>query len=368
MSLKQRNKHSLIDNNSFSAYFLARLTSRPNVKTMPSHIDQVKSAITHLQQRKMIILTANSAPESGGSIIFPAEIITTEIINFMTRNGNSIAYPTLTKEGGVLERAGHTEGATDIVNLAGFKPAAAISEIINKDGTIAKGSQLKEFSEKHALKTLSIDDIIAYRQHHENLIEEEASAKLPLEHYGIFKITVIREKFNKNEHILLTNENITSTEPLLIRIHSSCMTGDLFGSERCDCKKQLEYSLQRISKEGGMLIYLNQEGRSIGLFNKIKAYSLQEKGFDTVNANEHLGLPIDARKYYIAANLLKNRNITHIRLLTNNPLKINDIKKYGITHATQEIMPIFCNEHNKNYLITKKEKLNHQIDSDLLYT
>ena len=335
---------------------------------MLPHIDRVKSALSDLQQGKMIIITDHSTPENEGNIVFPAEIITTEVINFMVKNGNGIAYPLLTKEGGVLERAGHPEGAADIVSLAGFKPAAAISAITNKDGTLARGSQLKKFAEKHTLKILSIDDIITYRQHHENLIEEEVSAELPLEHYGMFKITVIKEKFNKNEHILLTNANINPIEPLLVRIHSSCMTGDLFGSKRCDCNKQLEYSLQRISKEGGMLIYLNQEGRSIGLFNKIKAYSLQEKGFDTVNANEHLGLPIDARKYYIAANLLKNRNITHIRLLTNNPLKINDIKKYGFTHAKQVIMPVFCNEHNKNYLITKKEKLNHHIDGDLLYT
>ncbi|TAK74987.1 MAG: 3,4-dihydroxy-2-butanone-4-phosphate synthase [Gammaproteobacteria bacterium] len=269
-------------------------------------------------------------------------------------------FPLHAKAGGVLERQGHTEGSIDMVRLAGFKPAAVLCEIMNADGTMAKGEQLYQFAKEHHLKLLSIDDTIAYRHVKENLIAEEVTTNLPLEKYGMFDLAVIREKFNGSEHVILTAHH-TLLSPPLVRIHSACMTGDLFGSKRCDCYMQLHYSLQRISKEGGILIYLNQEGRGVGLFNKIKAYHLQENGLDTVEANHRLGLPIDSREYYLAANILRNRNIQSICLLTNNPHKVANLKKYGIDVQT-ESMPIFYNECNKYYLQTKKEKLNHSIN------
>jgi len=274
-------------------------------------------------------------------------------------------FPLHAKKHGVLARAGHTEGAMDLARLAGFKSAAVLCEIMNLDGSMAKGKDLTEFANKHQLQILSIEDLIQYRLSRENFIEEEVSAKLPTHSYGVFDLSVVREKITQNEHIVLTKEVTGSVSPL-VRVHSCCITGDLFGSQRCDCNQQLNYSLQKISQEGGILIYLNQEGRGIGLFNKIKAYALQEKGFDTIEANQKLGMPVDAREYFIAANILRNRGINGIRLLTNNPAKVEGLKKYGITNIECENMPVFCNSHNKNYLYTKKTKLNHFINDDAL--
>lgn len=403
---------------------------------MRKYLKRVESALNELREGKMIILTDHLDRENEGDLIFPAEIITPDIVNFMIRNCSGIIclsltgsqinklglsymvpphintsqqstpftisieakqgittgvsakdraktiltavkedvspqdlvtpghiFPLHAKEGGVLERQGHTEGATDIVRLAGFRPAAVLCEVMNPDGTMSKGHQLHRFANRNDLKILSIDDIIAYRLCKENLIMDEVMAELPLEKYGAFQISVIKEKFSNHEHMVLTNNKNTKSRPL-VRIHSACITGDLFGSKRCDCNKQLHYSLQKISEEGGILIYLNQEGRGIGLFNKIKAYALQDKGLDTVEANKNLGLPIDSREYYLAANILRNRNINDIRLLTNNPLKSAGLQKYGISITSVEKMPIFCNEHNKEYLRTKKEKLNHTMNCE----
>lgn len=275
-------------------------------------------------------------------------------------------FPLQAKTGGVFERQGHTEGAVDLVKLTGNKPAAVLCEIMNPDGTMTRGTQLNEFAKKHHLTMLSIDDIITYRLHHEYMIQDEASSCFPLEKYGQFKVSVLKEKYTGNEHVVLKKEVKNQNKPMLIRIHSSCLTGDMFASERCDCHKQLHYSLEHISKEGGMLIYLNQEGRGIGLFNKIKAYALQEKGYDTVEANTMLGLPVDSRNYYVAASILRKLEINHIRLLTNNPNKINDLKKFGIKTVDREIMPSFEHPHNQFYLQTKKIKLKHDIDLKVL--
>lgn len=274
-------------------------------------------------------------------------------------------FPLQAKDGGVLERAGHTEGALDIVRIAGFKPAAVLCEVMNPDGTMARGESLRQFAEEHDLKMLAIDDIINYRRYQENLIEEETTAKLPTKH-GVFDITVIKEKNSGMEHVVLTKKKSNADGATLVRVHSSCMTGDVFGSKRCDCQQQLHYSLERIAAEGGMLIYLNQEGRGIGLFNKIKSYALQEQGMDTVEANHHLGLAVDLRKYYVAANVLRNNNINHVRLLTNNLDKVADLKRYGINEVEREEIPVFCNEHNQFYLQTKKNKLNHIIKAEFL--
>jgi 3,4-dihydroxy 2-butanone 4-phosphate synthase / GTP cyclohydrolase II len=297
--------------------------------------------------RAQTILTAVAETTTAEDIVKPGHI-----------------FPLQARQAGVLERAGHTEGAIDLVRLAGFKPAAVLCEVMNPDGTMACGRALENFANQHQIKMLSIEDIIQYRLCKENLIEEEVSANLPLDEYGQFRIFIVREKISGKEHLVLTKGQLNSNEPIIVRVHSACITGDLFGSKRCDCNKQLHYALKKISEEGGILIYLNQEGRGIGLFNKIKAYSLQEKQFDTVEANEQLGLPIDSRNYSIAANILRNWNISHIRLLTNNPEKIQDIKKYGIQHVEKEVLPTFHNEHNYHYLKTKKEKLNHNIILD----
>ncbi|MBX3709136.1 MAG: 3,4-dihydroxy-2-butanone-4-phosphate synthase [Gammaproteobacteria bacterium] len=309
--------------------------------------DGITTGVSALDRTKTIqtMINANANPED---LVKPGHI-----------------FPLQAKDGGVLERQGHTEGAVDLVKLAGFKPAAILCEIMNPDGTMARGKELNQFALKHKLTMLSIDDIMTYRVYHENLIEDEASSLFPLDQYGMFKISILREKINGNEHVILFKEGTKPHSPLLLRIHSSCFTGDLFASMRCDCNNQLHHSLQRISEEGGMLIYLNQEGRGIGLFNKIKAYHLQEKGYDTVEANEKLGLPIDSRKYYIAANILHTLNIKHIKLLTNNPHKIDSLKKYGIDKIDIEPMPSFEQKYNHFYLKTKKLKLQHNINLDL---
>ena len=275
-------------------------------------------------------------------------------------------FPLQAREGGVLERDGHTEGSIDLAKLAGFKPAAVLCEIMNPDGTMTHGNQLEAFAKQHELTMLSIDDLITYRLTTENLIVDEATTELTTEKYGTLKITAIKEKYNQQEHIILSNDKIQSTSPTLVRVHSSCCTGDLFGSKRCDCNNQLHYALDRIHQEGGVLIYLNQEGRGIGLLNKIKAYALQDQGFDTVEANKQLGLPVDNRTYYIAANILRHLGINHIRLLTNNLHKIDDLKKYGVAKIDRVALPSFHNEHNLHYLTTKQQKLSHLINVDLL--
>jgi len=274
-------------------------------------------------------------------------------------------FPLKARDGGVFERAGHTEGSIDIVRAAGFQPAAVLCEVMNPDGTMARGENLQAFADTHGLKILTIQDLIDYRLCYDNLIEEEISSKVPLEGYGVFNLSVIKEKWNSKEHIVLTHEKTNRDQPPLVRVHSACMTGDLFGSQRCDCKQQLHYSLQQISEQGGILIYLNQEGRGIGLLNKIKAYALQEKGADTVEANQKLGWPVDARQYYMAAQILRGRHIRQIRLLTNNPHKFESLQKYGL--AVERVpLPIFFSPHNQRYLQTKQSKMNHLIDIEML--
>lgn len=311
--------------------FTLSIEARHGISTGVSAHDRAKTILT--------VINDNSTPDD---IVKPGHI-----------------FPLHAKKHGVLERAGHTEGSVDLARLAGFKPAAVLCEVMNADGSMAKGKQLDEFANKYDLKILCIEDLIQYRLCHENLIEEEVSAMLPIQSHGVFDISVIREKITGSEHIVLTKEVAHPVTPTLVRVHSCCITGDLFGSERCDCNQQLNYSLKKISEEGGILIYLNQEGRGIGLFNKIRAYALQEKGFDTIEANQELGMPADAREYFIAANILRNRGISHIRLLTNNPDKLSSLKKYGIETVEREKITVISNPHNQHYLQVKKTRLNH---------
>lgn len=271
-------------------------------------------------------------------------------------------FPLLANERGVFGRNGHTEGSVDLARIAGFKPAAVICEIMNPDGSMTRGEELTEFAAKYDLPILSINDIIEYRLTHEELIEDEATAVLPIEDLGEFTISVYREKYTNKEHICLSKERKDNGRPHLARIHSACTTGDIFHSARCDCYHQLHYSLKRISDEGGVLIYLSQEGRDIGLLNKIKAYALQDQGHDTVVANQLLGLHADPRTYDIAAHILRKQNINSIRMLTNNLAKYDSLNKFEFLTIEREATPVFENVHNREYLKTKKDKLKHDID------
>jgi 3,4-dihydroxy 2-butanone 4-phosphate synthase / GTP cyclohydrolase II len=269
-------------------------------------------------------------------------------------------FPLRARKKGVLERPGHTEGSVDLAQLAGLTPAAVICEIMNEDGTMSRRDELALFSEKHQIPMVTIKDLIDYRVRHECLVREEATTTIPLQNHGSFTMTVFENDLDNVEHFALIKPPLIPNRVPLVRIHSECITGDVFNSCKCDCGKQLERSLELIAEEGGVLIYLRQEGRGIGLANKLKAYSLQEKlGLDTVEANLKLGLPADNRDYVIAFQILKYLGIDAIRLLTNNPLKIAAIERLGITVQERIALEMESTNENRSYLKTKKEKLGH---------
>lgn len=269
-------------------------------------------------------------------------------------------FPLRAVEGGVLSRAGHTEGSVDLARLAGFKSAAVICEIMNDDGSMARKQDLEKFATQHQLTIVSIEDLISYRIQHETIIAEVAETNLPLENYGQFTAKVFENRHDQTQYLVLMCPSVDPQKPPLVRIHSQCITGDIFGSCRCDCGPQLDASLHQISQEGGIFIYLlNHEGRGIGLANKVKAYALQEKGMDTVEANTHLGFAADQRDYGIAAQILHLLKINTIRLLTNNPQKINGIQRYGINVFRREAIEMKPTKDNLRYLRTKQEKLGH---------
>lgn len=394
--------------------------------------DRVVAAIQALKQGKMILLTDDLNRENEADLIFPAEKITPESMNFIIRHTSGIVcvallpdqlerlnlplmvpiennhsrhgtpftvavdaahgittgvsandrsktiqammsdqaqaedlvrpghiYPLKAKPGGVLERPGHTEGSVDIVRLAGFKPAAVLCEVMNPDGSMARGASLQAFAKQHDLPLLSIQELIAYRLMHENQIKEKVSTEITLADYGVLTLSVLQEKYAPYEHITLFKPPVDRQKPLLVRIHSACATGDIFHSQHCDCYNQLHHALAQISVEGGLLIYLDQEGRGIGLFNKIKSYALQKTGFDTVTANEQLGLPVDLREYYLPAQIVQSIGYDTIRLMTNNPAKMLGLSKYSTVSVVREPMPVFLSACNQKYLATKKEKLGH---------
>ncbi|QJA07582.1 bifunctional 3,4-dihydroxy-2-butanone-4-phosphate synthase/GTP cyclohydrolase II [Romboutsia sp. CE17] len=273
-------------------------------------------------------------------------------------------FPLIAKDGGVLERIGHTEAAVDLSKLAGLNPAGVICEIMNEDGTMARTPELMEFAKNHNLKIITIADLVEYRTKQEKkkvLIERAAEIKMPTK-YGDFKMFGFIDKLNGEHHIALVKGEINEDIPILTRVHSECLTGDALGSRRCDCGEQYDLAMRKIAKEGtGILIYMRQEGRGIGLINKLKAYALQDQGYDTVEANIMLGFPADMRSYEVVAAILKDLGVKKVNLMTNNPRKINELLEYGIEVENRVPIQINHNENNEFYLKTKKEKLHHML-------
>ncbi|WP_234462399.1 bifunctional 3,4-dihydroxy-2-butanone-4-phosphate synthase/GTP cyclohydrolase II [Adhaeribacter terrigena] len=273
-------------------------------------------------------------------------------------------FPLRAKKEGVLRRAGHTEAAIDLARLAGFEPAGVLVEIMNEDGTMARLPDLEKVAERFNLKLISIKDLIQYRLQQESLINLEIAVQMPTEH-GNFDLYAFTQKNNGVKHLALVKGTWETDEPVMVRVHSSCVTGDIFGSCRCDCGPQLHKAMKMIEKEGkGVIVYMNQEGRGIGLLNKLKAYKLQEQGRDTVEANLELGFGMDERDYGVGAQILRELNVSKMRLITNNPKKRTGLVGYGLEIVETLPIEIAANEHNKAYLTTKRDKLGHTILKD----
>jgi 3,4-dihydroxy 2-butanone 4-phosphate synthase / GTP cyclohydrolase II len=270
-------------------------------------------------------------------------------------------FPLRAKKGGVLRRTGHTEATIDLARLAGFEPVGVLVEIMNEDGTMARLPQLKKIAEKFDLKIISIKDLIEYRLKTDSLIEEITRVEMPTK-YGNFKLVAFKEKTTGGEHLALIKGEWQQDEPVLTRVHSSCFTGDILGSFRCDCGDQLHTAMQMVEAEGkGLILYMNQEGRGIGLMNKLRAYKLQEEGMDTVEANIHLGFGMDERDYGVGAQILRYLGVTKLRLMSNNPKKRAGLSGYGLEIVDIVPIEIKPNEHNEKYLTTKRDKMGHKI-------
>ena len=271
-------------------------------------------------------------------------------------------FPLTAVQGGVLRRAGHTEASVDMMNAAGLEPVGVICEIINENGEMARRPDLEVFAKEHGLKITTVKQLIAYRFQKESMVKCVAEAQLPSE-YGDFTLKVYENMLDKKEHVAIVKGEINSDNSILVRVHSECLTGDVFGSKRCDCGDQLHHAMQMIDRAGsGVVLYMRQEGRGIGLVNKIKAYALQEKGMDTVEANIHLGFDADPRDYGIGAQILASLGIKKMKLITNNPQKRVGIESYGLEVTEQIPIEIEPNDYNKDYLLTKKHKMGHVLN------
>jgi len=271
-------------------------------------------------------------------------------------------FPLKARNGGVLRRTGHTEATVDLARLAGMEPAGVLVEIMNEDGTMARLPQLREVAKKFDLKLISIEDLVAYRMRTERSVERVVEVNMPTD-FGDFRLVAFRQKDSGEEHLALVKGTWEKNEPILVRMHSSCLTGDIFGSRRCDCGPQLHAAMEMVQREGkGVVVYMQQEGRGIGLMNKLKAYKLQEEGADTVEANLMLGFDMDARDYGVGAQILHDLGVRRMRLLTNNPKKRTGLVGYGLEITENVPVQIMPNEHNHKYLLTKKLKMGHHLD------
>ncbi len=273
-------------------------------------------------------------------------------------------FPLRAQTGGVLRRTGHTEAAVDLARLAGKQPIGVLIEIMNDDGSMARVPQLRRLADEFGLKLITIKDLVAYRMHTEKLVQRLIEVKLPT-HYGEFTLVAYEEVLTGDNHLALVKGELSETEPILTRVHSQCVTGDIFGSERCDCGEQLARAMQQVEREGkGVILYMKQEGRGIGLINKLKAYKLQEEGMDTVQANEALGFKMDHRDYGIGCQILRDLGVSKLRLITNNPTKRIGLAGYGLEIVEQIPIEIAAGAHNEDYLRTKRDKMGHKLALD----
>ncbi len=337
----------------------ARMLDRLEIPLMtPHNKDRLRTAYTISVDARDGVTTGISAADRAHTVRVLADSATEpwEI----TRPGH--VFPLRYREGGVLVRRGHTEAAVDLATLAGLTPAGVLVEVVNDDGTMKRGPELRAFADEHGLAMISIEDLVRYRRRHETLVERVAETRLPTRH-GDFTAYGYRITVDDSEHIALVHGDISGPEPVLTRVHSECLTGDVFGSHRCDCGPQLEEALERIVAEGrGVVVYLRgHEGRGIGLVAKLQAYQLQDGGRDTVDANLDLGLPADARHYGTATQVLRDLGVTSVRLLTNNPDKVRNLEDFGVPVAARVPLTPHPNDHNIAYLLTKRDRMGHDL-------